>query len=108
MEMKLLVRDSDVSAMGNDLTKAFSIDMFESEGVRNVHGTSNNNGGSDDKFMVGEDEELIDTATSSGFLLETAFNTNICNVLPQATNSVDDLSLELEKVGISDISSFFQ
>ncbi|GLJ36325.1 hypothetical protein SUGI_0729220 [Cryptomeria japonica] len=86
MEVKLLVRDCDVSAMANDLTKAFSIGMFESEGVRNVHGTSSDNGGSDDKVVVGEDEELIDTATSSGFLLATAFNTNICNDLPQATN----------------------
>uniref|UniRef100_A0A0D6QWY1 Uncharacterized protein n=1 Tax=Araucaria cunninghamii TaxID=56994 RepID=A0A0D6QWY1_ARACU len=177
-------RDYDVSAMANNLTEAFRNGMFESEGVREVHGTidrddedvffedetpevvsslqlaeqdsaqlkksiftsshwfafqdgpkettptflvssplrmddsqlnimmtpptSGNSGGSDDEVVVGEDEELIDTATSSDSSFATAFDTQICNDLPQTTNSVEVLSSELGKVGISDNSSFVQ
>lgn len=175
-------RDYDVSAMANNLTEAFRNGMFESEGVREVHGTSGrgdedvffedespevlsslclaeqdstqlketmftnshwfafedeesnetsttflvsspvrmddnqlnimmnpttsgHSSGSDDEVVVGEDEELIDTATSNDSSLATAFDANICSDLPQTTNSIEDLSSELEKVGISDDSS---
>ncbi|GLJ42503.1 hypothetical protein SUGI_0880990 [Cryptomeria japonica] len=104
--MKLLIRDYDVSIMANDLTKVFHSDMFESEGVKKVQGTNDDSGGSDDKVVVGEDEELIDIATPSDFSLATAFDTNTYNNLPRATNYFEDLSSRLEKVGISDNSSF--
>eukprot|EP01018_Ginkgo_biloba_P018105 Gb_14287 [translate_table: standard] len=78
--------------------------------------TSGGSSGSDDEVVVGEDEELIDTASSHDSSFATAFDTEFGNDLPQnnvdtdlkhisSPNSIGDLSLELEKVGLSDISS---
>jgi serine/threonine-protein phosphatase 6 regulatory subunit 3 len=69
--------------------------------------TNDANNGSDDEVVVGEDEEIIDTSTSNSSFA-TTFDTEFGNDSPQSTNSVEDLSLELEKVGISDNSSPFQ
>lgn len=69
--------------------------------------TNDGSNGSDDEVVVGEDEEIIDTSTSISSYAST-FDTAFGNDSPQFTNSLEVLSLELEKVGISDNSSPFQ
>lgn len=69
--------------------------------------TNDGSNGSDDEVVVGEDEEIIDTSTSISSYA-SPFDTAFGNDSPQFTNSLEVLSLELEKVGISDNSSPFQ
>eukprot|EP00249_Psilotum_nudum_P017372 c26285_g1_i1 orf=661-3174(-) len=113
--------NSNWFAFHDDRSKQSLSTFFASPSSRLEDGQGNHNVSlqnircSDDGVVASEDEELADTASSSneassitGF--EAKFRNGPCGGLKKepVDNSIEDLSLELEKVGVSDNLPFFQ